>query len=130
MAGITVLKYGRKSIVEIDYSDCKEQAMIELLEALEQEIALKNEPQLILSIYNVRNFATARFMRRVEDVTARNIHLIDKMAIVGISATQAVILKGYNFMFKRNFRAFDQRGSAIAYLLDDSTSDRNPPDYC
>ncbi len=130
MAGITVLKYGKKSVLEIDYSDCKEQAMIKLLEALEQEMALKSEPQLILSIYNGRNFATAKFMRRVEDVTARNIHLIDKMAIVGISATQAVILKGYNFMFNRNFRAFDQREPAIAYLLDDSTSDRNPPDYC
>jgi hypothetical protein len=127
MAGITVLKYGRKSIVEVDYSDCKEQAMIKLLDALEQEMALKNEPQLILSI--AMQELCGDWLCGGWKMTARNIHLIDKMAIVGISATQAVILKGYNFMFKRNFRAFDQRESAIAYLLDDSTSDRNPPDY-
>jgi len=121
------LEYGQKSIIEIDFSDLKEGAMIKLLEDLERLLQTEIRPQLILSCYNEKNFATPKFMRRVEKVTSLNIHLIDKMAIVGLSKTQMIILKGYNFLFKRSFRSFNNRAEAIEYLLDESTSDKTAP---
>lgn len=129
MGEVRILNFEKKSIIEIDYSDCKEAAMIKLVDQLEQELLLRNNPQLILSAFNQKNFATSKFMRHAERKTARNIHLIYKLAFVGLSSTQIMILKGYNFLFKRNFRPFDNKASAIVYLLDESTSDKIKPEF-
>lgn len=129
MGEIRILNFEKKSIIEIDYSDFKEAGMIKLVDQLEQELLLRNTPQLILSTFNEKNFATSKFMRHAERKTARNIHLINKLAFVGLSSTQIMILKGYNFLFKRNFRLFDNKASAIVYLLDESTSDKIQPEF-
>jgi hypothetical protein len=129
MGEIRFLDFEKKSIIEIDYSDCKEAAMVMLVDELEKELLLRNKPQLILSTFNEKNFATSKFMRHAERKTAKNIHLINKIAFVGLTSTQMMILKGYNFLFNRNFRPFDNKTSAIAYLLDESTSDKIQPEF-
>jgi hypothetical protein len=129
MGEIRRLEYGEKSILEIDYSDLKEEAMIKLVNDLLLLLLRENRPTLILKCYNVKNFLTPKYMRHVEKVTGENIHLIDKMAIVGLNGIQTFILRGYNYMFKRNFRVFDSKVEAIDYLLDESTSDKVVPDF-
>ena len=54
---------------------------------------------------------------------------LDKQAVVGLDPVKKLILKGYNFLVKRNIRAFDTREEAITFLLNEHTTDRDVPDY-
>jgi len=123
MGEVRKLKFDNRSIIEIDYSDLKEPAMIDLLGDLNNQMVNENSPLLILSTFNEKNYITPNFMRSVEKITGEHIDSIKKMAIVGLTRTQDTILRGYNLKFNRNFRSFNERQAAIRYLLDEKLSD-------
>jgi hypothetical protein len=120
MNGIQKLMIGGKEILSIDYSDCKEDEMINRISELAEMVFAENKRIVLLSIFNDKSFVTPKVMRHVENRTSLLIHLIDKMAMIGLSPTKKVILNGYNLIFKREFKAFDTRDEAIAYLVDDN----------
>ncbi len=122
MGGVQKLMINDKEIWSLDYSNCKEDGMIALASELTELGLAENKPMLVLAIYNEKNFVTPRVMRHLESVTGRIIHLIDKAALIGLSPTKKILLKGYNFLFNRNFKAFNTREEAIAYLLGDEPS--------
>jgi hypothetical protein len=118
MNGVTKLISNRKEIWCINYSNCKEDDMIALACELTELGIAENKPMLVLAIYNEKNFVTPKVMRQFEKVTAKIIHLVDKAAMVGLSPTKKIILKGYNLLFNRNFKAFNTKEEAIAYLTE------------
>jgi hypothetical protein len=122
MSGVQKLMIGEKEILSIDYSNCKEAEMIALATELTELGLAENKMILVLAIYNDKNFVTPKVMRNLERLTARIIHLVDKAAMVGLSPTKKVILKGYNLLFNRNFKAFNTRDEAIAYLIDEDSA--------
>jgi hypothetical protein len=117
-----------KEILVIDYTGMTEKAMMEKLHASKEKILIENKPCLILTIFNDRNYLTPQFMAYARNETKETMHLIDRMAYVGLSQTKKLILKGYNFLFKRNFLAFDTKEEAIGYLIDNSVQNRTIPD--
>ena len=92
---------GKKEILSIDYSDCKEDEMIALVSELAELVFTENKPIFLLSIFNDKSFGTPKVMRHFENQTKLLIHLIDKMTLIGLSPTKKVILKGYNLLFKK-----------------------------
>ena len=112
-----------KVVYIIDYSDCKESEMIDLVIRLKHQIVEGGQSVVILSTFNDGCFATPKFMRHVEEETREALHLIEKQAIVGLSETKKLILKGYNFLFRKNILVFDSKEAALEFLLDDNTSD-------
>ncbi len=121
MSGIQKLMIDGTEILSIDYSDCREHEIIALASELLELGLAENKPLRILSIYNDKNFITPKVMRHMEKVTKQGIHLIEKMAIIGLTPTKRIILRGYNLLFKRDFKTFDSREEAIAYLIDESS---------
>jgi len=121
MSGVQKLMINGKVILSVDYSDCKEEEIIRLASEILKMGLAENDRLLILCIYNEKNFMTPKVMRHMERVTKQAIHLIDKMAIVGFTSMKKVILKGYNLVFNRDFRAFDTYDEAIAYLLEEDS---------
>jgi hypothetical protein len=111
-----------KEIFVIDYTGMTEKEMMEKLHACKEEILLENKSCLILTVLNDRNYLTPQFMAYARSETKETMHLIDRMAYVGLSQTKKLILKGYNFLFKRNFLAFDTREEAIGYLTDNNVT--------
>lgn len=92
--------------------------MIDLLIEFRTLLISNNKPQLILSIFNDRSYATPKFMQAFRTVKREEaIALIEKQAVVGLSDTKKLILKGYNFIFNRNIPSFDSTHAAIDYLL-------------
>ncbi|HOX82842.1 MAG TPA: STAS/SEC14 domain-containing protein [Chryseolinea sp.] len=120
MSGIQKLIIGDKEVLLVDYSDCTENEIITLASQLKELVLAENKSVRILSKFNDKNFATPKVMRHMEKVTQLALHLIDGMAIIGLSSTKKVILKGYSLFFKRDFKAFDTQEEAIAYLVKDS----------
>ncbi len=90
-----------KEILIIDYSNCKEQGMIELATAAKELILRENKNVLLLSIYNDKNYATPKFVRHIEKELRAAEPLIVKNAVTGISAVQQWIVKGINLWYKR-----------------------------
>lgn len=99
--------------------------MISLVTAFRELIQLESSPQLILTVFNDKNYLTPVFMRHADKETSAVIQLIDKMAFLGLNLTKRLLLKGYNFRFKRNFQAFNDFDEAIHYLADETKHDRD-----
>ncbi len=114
-----------KEVYIIDYSDCKEAEMIGLVTELKKQVVGEGRPILILSVFNDRCYITPKFMRHAEQQTREALHLIEKQAMVGLSETKKIILKGYNLLFRKNIKTFDNREEAMAYLLDENTTDKD-----
>lgn len=112
-----------KEIYVIDYSDCREEEMIALISELKTRIETGGRVVHVLSIFNDRCYATPKFMKYAEQNTSATFHLITKQAMTGLNDTKRLILKGYNFMFRKDIQAFDSREAAMKFLLDDTTSD-------
>jgi hypothetical protein len=116
------------SILHVDYTHLTEQEMIDLMDELKHLLLTENKPQMIISEYSEKSYATPRFMQSRISTTREVIHLVKKSAIVSkMSLSKKIILKGYNMIFNRNIKAFNTCEEAIQYLTDDSTSDYDGP---
>lgn len=129
MDRISIHEFKNKNLLEVNYSDLKESDMIELLNEVKETIMKNQKAVLILNIINSKNFATPAFILKAREVTRLTLPFIEKMAFVGLSATQKILLLGFNIFFERNFRSFDTREQAIAFLTDENTTDKDLPDY-
>jgi hypothetical protein len=118
MSGIQKLMISGKEILSIDYSDLKENEIIKLASEISELVRSDNKNVLVLCIFNDKNYITPKIMRHMEAETGPLVHLVNKMALIGLSPVKKVILKGYNLFLKRNFVPFDTRDEAISYLLD------------
>jgi hypothetical protein len=116
-----------KEILIIDYSGLNVDGMVALVAKLGKMIEAGGTAVLLLSIFTDANYATAKFMRQTEKETAKVNHLLAKQAIVGLNAPKRMILKGYNLLFDRNIKSFDNMEGALDFLADDSTTDKGNP---
>ncbi|MBX2968495.1 MAG: hypothetical protein KF803_03925 [Cyclobacteriaceae bacterium] len=128
MGGVRTIQESDKTILEIDYSGANEDGMIALISEAAEKGLTKNERVLVLALHN-NNYITPRFVQHAKSVTQPVIHLIDKMAFVGLNTTQRIILMGYSIFFQKNFKSFPTREEALNYLLNTATTDNDLPDY-
>jgi hypothetical protein len=124
VAGITELNKQGKTIFIIDYSGCKEAEMIQHQRELKGRILAFGKPVSIVSVFDGQSFVTPNFMRNTERGTLEVLHLIEKFAMVGLSDTKKMILKGYNQLIGRNVRNFDSVEEAMGFILDAKSSDK------
>ncbi|MGC4020509.1 MAG: hypothetical protein QM734_00475 [Cyclobacteriaceae bacterium] len=124
----TVVK-GNKKVMVVDYSGCNETEMIHIITIAKDKILSENKHLLLLSIYGKETRVTKKFMDYIRKETPAVLPLLDKQAVVGLDLIKKTILKGYNFLFRRNIRAFDSKEDAIEFLVSDTTTDRDIPDY-
>jgi len=111
------IHYGNEIIV-VDFSNCKEDQMIQLLRELRSSLIANNRPELILGIFNDRSFITPGFMKVFKNERREEaVPFIYKQAIIGLSETKMIILKGYNFFFNRDIKAFSSKDEAINFLV-------------
>lgn len=118
MSGISKEIHHSKEVFVVDFSNCKESQMIELIIEFRSLIIASNKPQLTLAILNDKSFLTTEFMiafrkEKREEVTP----FISKQAVVGLTDIKKMILKGYNLFFNRDIRAFDSKEAAINFLI-------------
>ncbi|MBS1558982.1 MAG: hypothetical protein JST69_09680 [Bacteroidetes bacterium] len=118
-----------KEILLLDYRGCNEHQMLQLLSEAKEWLEQQERPQLVLSVFNEHNFATAAFMKTVVAYNQQLDKKIEKQAVVGLNGVKKMILKGFNFLIKRNVRGFDAQQEAIAFLLDKQSTDRDLPEY-
>jgi len=106
-------------ILVIDFSDLKEDQMIKLLSDSRRLLIEEKRPQKLLAIFNHKNYITTKVLRHFETDQLEAINYSAKLVAVGLSATQKMILKGYNVIFSRDIKSFDRLEDAIRFLVDD-----------
>lgn len=111
------IKQTSNPVLIIDYSDLKEDQMIEVLVQSASVIKQNNQRVSIISIYNDRCFVTPKFMRGVETATSELKHLFIKQAVVGLSQVKKMILKGYNYAFDFDIQNFESEEEALKNIL-------------
>lgn len=129
MGHVKKIEFDGRIILEIDYSDCNESGMINLLHQASIIGITDNRPYLVLSVLNKKNFLTPAFIKEVKEAVKQNLHLIEKQAIVGLTQTQRIIVMGLNIFVQRNFKVFDTKEEAVRFLLDKDSTDTDLPDY-
>lgn len=105
-----------KEIVILDYSDLREEEMMQLLSYAKERVLEEGKLVLIGSIFNQKNFVTPKFMRFTESVLKETEKLVVKNSITGISQTQVWILKGINMWYRRKLQAFKTKEELLEYL--------------
>lgn len=128
MAGVRFFEKDGKQFLEIDYADLNEQEMIDLISKAAELLKQKETPVYVLALHR-KNFIKSAFIQHAKVVTSPILHLIKKMAFVGLTPTQSLILKGYSIFFRKNFKVFATYEEAMNYLLNDKTTDDDLPDY-
>lgn len=129
MNGIRKIVVKNKLIIIADFTGLDQAGMIAQYTQLKNAVLAEGGKQLMATIYSSGNFGTPRFMKHVREESKIMIAHIDKAATVGLNNTQKILLKGLSFLFRRNFKAFDTLEQAIQYLVDDTTTDHDIPEY-
>jgi hypothetical protein len=118
MKGIRRIIAKGREILEVDFSNCKEQQMIDILMDARKILITENKKQLVLALFNEKNFLTPRFMEYFKfDQREEAIQVIERQAIVGFTETKKQIISGYNVLFNRDMKMFDTLDEAIDFLI-------------
>lgn len=120
---VNIISRDGEEILLVDYSDLKEDEMIETVYQAKAILLKRNKAIMILSVYNDHCYATPKFMITIRSETSELMHLMAKQAVVGLSPVKKMILKGYNFLFNKNIKNFDSIEEAIKFLTDKDTLD-------
>ena len=128
MENIYKIVRNEKEILVIDFSNLNETKMIELISKSRGLIILENKPQLVLGILNEKNYMTSNVLKHYKSDNLEALKLIKKQALIGVSEPKRMIIKGYNFLFKRDVKVLESKELAIEYLLADTKSIKGPFD--
>lgn len=111
------ITFKNKEILIVDYADCNESGMIEVLMGAKDLLMRENKKFLVLSIFNRKNYVSRKFIKTFEKEVKDVEHLISKNAITGISEVQRWIVKGINLWYKRQIVPFNSIDEALEFLV-------------
>jgi hypothetical protein len=104
-------------ITQIDYSDCDEDRMIEILSQARAMIRKANKPHRVLVVFNEKSLLTPKVMHNF-NTTRLDPSLLERQAVVGLAAPKKGIIKGHNILQGNDIRIFESREEAIKYLTE------------
>jgi len=117
MDRVKIIRYKNNNILKIDYSNCNEKEMMDIVNHTRDIILVTNEKILALSIFNDKNYGTPNFIRHLERELPKYDHLIKKQAVTGLNNIQIWILKGINLWTKSKLYHFDSTNDAMGFLV-------------
>jgi len=117
MSRVSILQEYARPIFVVDYRGLKNPALMAAATEMRLLLEKTDTPSLVLVVFDDLTYVTPVFMRHAEQESGAVMHLIERMAFVGLSPTKKIILNGYNLLFRRHFRAFDTQEEAISFLL-------------
>ncbi|HEY3402194.1 MAG TPA: hypothetical protein VGK59_02340 [Ohtaekwangia sp.] len=117
MSRVTKIMDYSRPVFAVDYRGLKGSDLMAAATEMRKLLETHNVPALVLVTFDNSTYVTPAFMHHAEAESGAVMHLIERMAFVGLSPTKKIILKGYNLLFRRNFKAFDTPEEAIEYLL-------------
>ncbi|MGC4020730.1 MAG: hypothetical protein QM734_01700 [Cyclobacteriaceae bacterium] len=112
---ISRLTVNDREIMIIDYSDCKEDKMIEILLTARKIIREENKPQRVLAIFNDNSFLTQKVMQSFNS-DRLDPFLLERQAVCGVNATKKWIIEGNNIFQNNYIKIFKNKEEALEFL--------------
>jgi len=118
MKGLSRELVNNKEIIVIDYSDCNEDRMIELLNHARKLIRAENKRQRVLAVFNQKSFLTPKVMAHFNSDRLGS-NLLERQAAIGVSFAKKGIIQGHNILEKNDIRIFESKKDALDFLAGD-----------
>lgn len=112
---IKKIKVGNKEIIVIDYSDCNERQIIEILADVRKLIREENKPQRVLAIFNSNSFLTTNVMQAFNSDRLDS-SLLERQAAIGVTNAKRWIIKNNNTLHNNTIRVFEYEQDALDFL--------------
>jgi hypothetical protein len=107
-----------KEIIFVDYSNVKvEDEMISILNAHKEMVLKDNKKHLFCADY-AGSFTPPKYMKEANRFLSDTKHLIIKGSFLGVTGAKSILLSSVIRLFNMNFRSFDDKNSALEYLVD------------
>jgi hypothetical protein len=110
---LTIEEHNGKKIIIVNYAGLKEVGMIELVNR-HQELALQTGFPFLADFRNT--YVTPGYMKHAKRFIEATKQRIDAGAFLGVDSVKSMILKGVLFMYGVNYKAFENKEQAIAFL--------------
>ncbi len=106
-----------KEIIFIDYSNVKqEEEMIAILTAHKDMVLKDNKKYLFCADYT-GCFTPPKYMTAANRFLEETKHLTIKGAFMGVTGAKNILLTSIIKLFGMNFKSFDDKNSALDYLI-------------
>jgi hypothetical protein len=116
LESVRKIQHKDKVVLIVDYSGRRGMGMIEIFDRAKSLILEENKHFVILNIFNSKTFVSPDFMRHIQQNLSEVERLIDKQAIIGLSAIQVWILKGMNLWYSTKIYEFNSQDDALDFL--------------
>lgn len=93
--------------------------MIEVFETAKSLVQIENKHVVVLNVLNENTFINSNFMQHVRQHLPEVEGLVDKQAVIGLTAIQKWIVKGMNLWYERKIYSFDSIDEALEFLTAD-----------
>lgn len=110
---LTIEVHNGKEIIFVNYAGLKEIGMIELV-TRHQALALQTGFPFLADFRNT--YVTPAYMKHAKRFVEATKQTIDAGAFLGVDSVKSMILKGVLFMYGVNYKAFENKEQAIAFL--------------
>lgn len=118
---ISDISHHGKSVVLVDYSDCKKkQQMLDLALELTDYLLAKPDKHLLVLFDYTDAYLSSEFMKVAKEGRAKLYRSkTAKAAALGVTGIKKVLLKGYNALSKgEGIQMFDTKEQALDYLVE------------
>ena len=115
MERLTIEEHNGKKIIFVNYSGLKEAGMIELVNR-HRELTLQTALPF-LADYR-KTYVSPAYMIHAKRFVETTKHTIDKGAFLGVDRVKSMILKGILLVYGVNYKTFESKEDAIAFLAD------------
>lgn len=116
MAGISKINYKGREIFHFDGKGLNDTQIIALIKTAEKDILKENKPKLFL-VDVTGNLISQKFIQAAINMGDKVKHLSQRSAIVGLSESDDILLRGFNAIINGEMRAFNTTEDALEYLV-------------
>jgi hypothetical protein len=117
MERVNKIYHKGKEIIFVDYSNVKdENEMIAIHKSHLAFVFSENKRYVYCADYTGA-YTTPKYMKEVNDSLQNNKNLIIKGAFLGVTGAKNIILSGVIRLFRLNFKSFEDKNSALDYLV-------------
>lgn len=107
-----------KEIIYVDYSNVKnEDEMIAIIHAHKAMVLKDNKKHIFCADYS-NSFTPTQYMKEANKFMSETKHLTIKGAFLGITGAKNILLSGITKLFSVNFKTFDNKNTALDYLVE------------
>jgi hypothetical protein len=106
-----------KEIVFVDYSNVKNEDEMIAIHHAHLDFVYRDNKRYVYCADYTGAFTPPKYMKEVNNSLKNNKNLIIKGAFLGVTGAKGIILATVIRLFNLNFRTFNDRNSALDYLI-------------